>query len=123
MLNEYADSDGYAYVFFAPTSFTRQQVKAQGTAPRTPPVITWGGYQGYLLGDPDHAIVIRFRDPESDWAGNPQNAVCYLSPENNQPVTVDELGVFLPELFGDTMENFLTGKIGAVMASQIWPAE
>lgn len=123
MLNEYIDSDGYAYVFFAPTYFTEQHVKVQGVPSRTPPVITWGNYKGYLLGDPNHAIVIRYRDPASDWEGNPQNAVCYLYPEDNQPVTVDELGVFLPELFGDTMANFLNGKIGAVVSSQPWPVE
>lgn len=123
MLNEYVDRDGYAYVFFAPTSFTQKQVIDQGTPPRTPPVMKWGNYKGYLLGDPNHAIVIRYRDPASDWKGNPQNAVCYLSPEHNQPVTVDELGIFLPELFGDTLDDFLNGKIGAVVSDQSWPRE
>ncbi len=123
MLNEYVDNDGYAYVFFAPTYFTEQLVKEQGVPSRTPPVMTWGNYKGYLLGDPNYAVVIRYRDPASDWEGNPQNAVCYLSPQYNQPVTVDELGVFLPELFGDTMANFLNGKIGAVISDRSWPVE
>ncbi|MGA5657813.1 hypothetical protein [Rahnella contaminans] len=123
MLNQYVDNDGYAYVFFAPTSFTQQQVIDQGTAPRTPPLMIWGNYKGYLLGDPNHAIVLRYRDPASDWEGNPVNAVCYLNSAENQPVTADELGVFLPELFGDTLDNFLSGKIGAVIYDQPWPVK
>lgn len=123
MLNEYVDEDGYAYVFFAPTTYTYQQVIEQGTEPRTPPVIIWGKYTGYLLGDPDYAVAIRYRDPASGWNGNPENAVCYLDAATNEPVTSFELGDFLPEMFGDTMDNFLKGSIGAVVANQSWPVQ
>lgn len=122
MLNEYRDSDGYAYVFFAPTDFTQQQATIQGTQPRKPPVLTWGRYTGYLLGDPNHAVIIRYRDPSPDWEGNPVRAVCYLNSEDNQPVTSEALGEWLPEMFGDTMANFESGHIGLVYDNQPWPA-
>jgi len=121
MLNNYKDKDGYAYVFFAPTDYTQRQAKTQGTPPKTPPVMSWGNYKGYLLGHPDYAIIIRYRDPNLTWEGNPENATCYPTPDTNKPVQSGELGEYTPEIFGDSLSNFESGKIGPVDKNGGWP--
>lgn len=121
MLNDYIDADGYAYVFFVPDEFAKQLVDEQGTAAKTPPVMTWGNYTGYVLGNPSYAVILRYRIPNNTWQGNPINATCYPTPESLEPVTAEELGDFLPELYGDTFENFEAGIIGAVTKDASWP--
>ncbi len=123
MLTDYVDADGYAYVFFAPVSYTQSKVVEQGTPATRAPVMTWGQYTGYLLGDPDYAVIIRYRAPADDWVGNPQNAFCYATPEDEQPVTAAQLQEYLPEIFGDTLANFEQGQIGAVHKDRAWPAQ
>ncbi|HDX8711894.1 TPA: hypothetical protein RQO21_004357 [Klebsiella michiganensis] len=122
MLNDYIDENGYAYVFFAPDSYVQQQIDINQTPSTRPPVLTWGNYKGYLLGDPSYALIIRYKAPADDWVGNPVNAICYPNAAVNQPVTSDELGEYLPELYGDTFENFEDGIIGSVHNDQPWPA-
>ncbi|WP_336854437.1 hypothetical protein [Pseudescherichia vulneris] len=80
-----------------------------------------GCSKGYLLGDPSGSLIVRYRDPADNWVGNPANAVCYLDKASNQPVTTAELGEYLPELYGDTLANFLAGHIGDVIKDQAWP--
>ncbi len=121
MLNDYIDEEGYAYVFFASDSYVQQVMNEQQTAPTQPPVMVWGNYTGYLLGDPSYAIILRYKAPADGWIGNPIGAVCYPNAELNQPVTSDELGEFLPEIYGDTLVNFENGIIGAVHNDQPWP--
>lgn len=121
MLNEYVDNQGYAYVFFAPNYFTQNLALEQKVPATQPPVITWGQYKGYLLGDPDYAIILRYRVPDPSWKGSPENAKCYANEYRLSPVTKEELGEFTPELYGDTLENFLNGKIGAVNKDAAWP--
>lgn len=121
MLNDFIDDDGYAYVFFGPDDYVEQQVIEQKTVATRPPVMTWGNYTGYLLGDPSGSLIVRYRDPADDWVGNPANAVCYLNKASNQPVTSAELGDYLPELYGDTLANFSAGHIGDVVKDQTWP--
>jgi len=122
MLNDFIDDQGYAYVFFGPDDYVHQQVVAQQTVATRPPVMRWGNYQGYLLGNPGGSLIIRYRDPADNWIGNPKNAVCYLDGISNQPVTQEELGDYLPELYGDTLINFLAGHIGNVVNNKAWPA-
>lgn len=121
MLNDFIDDEGYAYVFFGPDDYVQQQVIEQQTVATRPPVMTWGNYTGYLLGDPSGSLIVRYRDPADDWVGNPANAVCYLDKVSNQPVTTAELGEYLPELYGDTLANFSAGHIGDVIKDQAWP--
>lgn len=121
MLTDFIDEQGYAYVFFGPDDYVQQQVIEQQTVATRPPVMQWGNYQGYLLGNPGGALIIRYRDPADDWSGNPANAVCYLDMASNQPVTQEELGEYLPELYGDTLVNFQAGHIGNVVSDQPWP--
>ena len=77
MLKQYADKNGYGYVFFAPNDYVSNIALQQGASATQPPVMTWGKYKGYLLGDPDFAIVMRYKAPNSSWDGNPANAICY----------------------------------------------
>lgn len=121
MLNDFIDDEGYAYVFFGPDDYVQQQVIEQQTVATRPPVMIWGNYTGYLLGDPSGSLIVRYRDPADNWVGNPANAVCYLDKASNQPVTTAELGEYLPELYGDTLANFLAGHIGDVIKDQAWP--
>ena len=121
MLAQYADKDGYAYVFFAPNDYVSTVVAQQGTITTQPPVITWGKYQGYLLGDPDFAIVMRYKAPNSTWSGSPEHAVCYTTPNQLKPLSNYELGTYTPEVYADTMDNFMNGNIGAVNMNNIWP--
>ena len=121
MLNDYVDNEGYSYVFFAPASYVMEQVTLQNTPSTQPPVIEWGKYKGYLLGSPEYAMIIRYRMPNKLWIGSPENAVCYLTPEDNQPVTIDELGDFCPQMFGGSYQDFLEGTIGSVRHDENWP--
>ncbi|TAK73067.1 MAG: hypothetical protein EPO11_09140 [Gammaproteobacteria bacterium] len=121
MLRDYMDDQGYAYVFFAPNAYTNNLAIEQNTPPTQPPIMTWGRYKGYLLGEPDFAIILRYRAPDSSWKGSPENAKCYATPKQLQPVTVAELGEYTPEIFGDTLDNFLKGHIGSVDKDSAWP--
>jgi hypothetical protein len=121
MLNKFKDKEGYAYVFFAPNSYTNNIAIEQHTQPTQPPVITWGNYKGYLLGEPDFAVILRYRDPNIQWEGSPENARCYPTSTDNKPIAHYELGDYTPEIFGDTLDNFLNGKIGAVSKDTSWP--
>jgi hypothetical protein len=106
--------DGYAYVFFAPTSFVQEQL--DDPQQRTPPVYTWGNIKGYLLGPPKSAIVIRYRDPNPKWEGSPERLPCYATPEEGMknPVEAPMLGEYRPEIFGDSLDNFNLGIIGPI---------
>ncbi len=121
MLNEYKDKEGYAYVFFAPNEYTHRIALEQNTPETQPPVITWGKYKGYLLGEPDYSIIIRYRDPELSWKGSPENAICYENAETLQPIDNQELGKYTPEIFAGTLDNFLNGNIGSVNSEAAWP--
>jgi hypothetical protein len=120
MLEDYKDSDGYAYVFFAPTDFVKDQVELQKTPPKVPPVLTWEGYTGYLLGPPKNAIVMRYRAPNDEWEGSPGMANCYLNSTDNEPIYPGELKQYTPEIYGDSRENFESGKLGPV-SKGLWP--
>lgn len=76
--------------------------------------MTWGNYTGFVLGEPTFATILRYRVPSDIWLGSPINGVCYPNADALEPVTAEELGDYLPEMYGDTFENFLNGKIGAV---------
>lgn len=125
MLNEYKDKDGYAYVFFAPNGYPNDYPNEypleQSTSETQPPVITWGKYKGYLLGEPDYAIIIRYRDPDISWKGSPENATCYENSDVLQPIGDKELGKDAPEIFAGTLDNFFNGNIGAVNMGGPWP--
>lgn len=123
MLNDYIDEEGYAYVFFAPNEFVKTMAEEQQTPEMQPPLMTWGNYTGFVLGEPTFATILRYRVPSDIWQGSPLNGVCYPDAVALEPVTVDELGQYLPEMYGDTFENFLTGKIGSVNRDATWPAD
>ena len=122
MLESTKDNDGYAYVFFAPNEYVRTLVAEQNTPERMPPTLTWGNYNGFVLGYPNYAVVIRYRDPNDNWIGNPVNCTCYDNSEDNQPIQNNELGEYTPEIFGDSLVNFQSGKIGLVNSQQNWPS-
>ncbi|AZT39670.1 hypothetical protein ELZ88_24375 (plasmid) [Salmonella enterica subsp. enterica serovar Karamoja] len=121
MLHDYIDEDGYAYVFFAPNEFVKTMVEEQQTPEMQPPLMTWGNYTGFVLGEPTFATILRYRVPSDIWLGSPINGVCYPNADALEPVTAEELGDYLPEMYGDTFENFLNGKIGAVNKDSTWP--
>ncbi len=121
MLKKYIDKDGYVYVFFAPNDYTNNVAIEQGTPANQPPVITWGKYKGYLLGDPDYMVIIRYKNPDPSWVGSPANAVCYNFPQQLKPLSPNELGEYTPEIYADTMDNFTQGNIGAVNMNNSWP--
>ena len=121
MLAQYVDNDGYVYVFFAPNSYVRHIATQQGVPVAQPPVITWGRYQGYLLGDPSFAILLRYMDPNQSWVGSPAHAICYNTRDDLKPLANNELGDYTPEIYADTMANFMQGNIGAVNKNSAWP--
>ena len=121
MLTKYVDNDGYVYVFFAPNDYTNNIAIEQGTPANQPPVITWGKYKGYLLGDPDFSIIMRYKNPDPSWVGSPANAICYNYPQQLKPLSPNELGEYTPEIYADTMANFIQGNIGAVNMNNSWP--
>lgn len=121
MLADYQDAQGYAYVFFVPNSYAQNLALEQHTPKTQPPLMHWGNYTGYALGDPDFEILLRYKVPDPNWQGNPHNATCYSDTSVQQPVTVDQLGVYIPEAFGDSLDNFEKGHIGSVAADAAWP--
>lgn len=121
MLRKYMDADGYAYVFLSPNSFTLSLAAEQVTSPTEPPVMTWGKYTGFVLGDPSYALILRYRAPNIAWEGSPEHAKCYSTPQQAQPIHSNELGEYTPEVFTDTLEAFRSGHIGAVQKDSPWP--
>lgn len=121
MLNDYVSEDGYAYIFFAPDEYVREQLDAQGIrGQKRPPVYGWGNYTGYMLGSPDYAIMIRYRAPAMEWLGNPENPACPAQLADVQPVTMDELGEWLPQMYSDSLENFKQGRLGIISNHLPW---
>jgi hypothetical protein len=123
MLKDYQDEQGYAYVFFAPNWYTHTVALKQNTPETQPPVLKWGRYKGYLLGKPDYAIIMRYRDPSPSWVGSPENAKCYATANRVKPVSKDELQEYTPEVFADSLDSFLQGEIGDVSQFAPWPAD
>lgn len=121
MLYENIDADGYAYVFFVTNAYAAQLASEQSLPEGQAPVISWGKYTGYVLGEPDYAVILRYRVPADTWQGSPANATCWLTSEDNQPVTKEQLGDWFPEMYGDTMDNFFSGNIWPVYSDQDWP--
>lgn len=122
MLLNYMDSDGYAVVFLSPNNFTQSLADEQKLDDTEPPVMTWGRYTGYVLGDPSYAIILRYRAPLKSWQGSPENAQCYATPNLTQPLSVGELGEYTPEIFAGSLADFQSGSIGAVKKDAAWPS-
>lgn len=123
MLNDYVDSQGYAYIFFAPQWFVSALALEENTPSAQPPVLSWGKYKGYVLNISGRGdlLELRYRIPDPHFQGSPANAVCYATPEEQQPVNKTELGDFTPEMFGSNMADFKNGNIGAVNKNLPWP--
>jgi hypothetical protein len=121
MLNSFKDPDGYAYIFFAPDDFVKNLATEQGTPDFIPPTLIWGEYTGYVLGQPLKDLIIRYREASNDWTGNPEN-VTPVEKSTPTQATSAMLGEYLPEVFGDTLEHFNAGYIGAVYNNQSWPS-
>lgn len=100
-VNDYKDSDGYAYVFLAPPDVVTQLALEQGldyNVTKIPPVYTLDGNTGYVL---DRGIVnIRHRGSDPTWAGYVGNSTCYLTDAEMQPIQPEDLGEYYPELTG-----------------------
>ena len=122
MLLQYMDSDGYAVVFLSPNNFTQSLAAQQKLDETEPPVMTWGRYTGYVLGDPSYAIILRYRAPLKSWQGSPENAQCYATPMLAQPLSVGELGDYTPEIFAGSLADFQSGSIGVVEKDAAWPS-
>lgn len=118
---ENIDDNGYAYVFLLSDEYVQSLIEEQQTPYATPPIVSWGNFKGPALGLPTRNVSIRLRGPSENWAGAPINTACYFTPIDNQPLTAEALGEWLPELYGDTFANFLNGNIGAVSNDQPWP--
>ena len=103
MMEKTKDEDGFAYVFWMPEDEFIGKFKLNSP---TPPIIQWGDYTGYVLPTPTFAFEIRYKSPNPAWKGSPINAKCYLNEKTNKPVTSDELGEWLPSVYGQNFKNF-----------------
>lgn len=126
MLGNYADAQGYAYVFCVPDEYARALSEAQNDGysweNRTvPPVLTWGAYTGYALGAASYAIILRYKEPQYSWEGSPSNARCYATTEENVPISDNALGTYTPQAYQGSFEDFLEGHIGPVRKNSAWP--
>ncbi len=121
MLNEMKDDDGYVYVFYAANEFVQSLMSDMPADSTTPPILQWGNYKGYVLGDPTYCILLRYRVPNPDWIGNPASSTCYDTMSSSLPLEKGELGVYTPEMYGDTLENYNKGHIGLVYSNLNWP--
>lgn len=73
------------------------------------------------IGDPSFAIILRYRNPDFNWIGSPEHIKCYPTNSTNIPVQKNQLGIYTPEIYGDTLDNFNKGRIGAVLKDLPWP--
>ena len=73
------------------------------------------------IGDPSFAIILRYRNPDYNWIGSPEHIKCYPTNSTNIPVQKNQLGIYTPEIYGDTLDNFNKGQIGAVLKDLPWP--
>ena len=73
------------------------------------------------IGDPSFAIILRYRNPDYNWIGSPEHIKCYPTNSTNIPVQKNQLGIYTPEIYGDTLDNFNKGRIGAVLKDLPWP--
>ena len=69
----------------------------------------------------EYAIILRYREPNPDWEGNPANAQCYQYINQSVPLTYSQLGVYTPQAFGGSFADFLAGTIGIVNKNDSWP--
>ena len=76
---------------------------------------------GYALSQAEFAIIVRYREPNPDWEGNPANAQCYQYINQSVPLTYSQLGVYTPQAFGGSFADFLAGTIGIVNKNDSWP--
>jgi len=128
MLEQIADKDGYAYIFWAPY----QDVVSRMSSPtqNTPPIVQWGNRRGALFQTPTGRIIFRYKQVNKDWKGYPGNAICYCDDQSNRAIT-DQLtdkstGInYCPSVYGQSfssLEEFLQApSIGAVPRDGDWP--
>ena len=130
MMREIMDADGYAHVFWI-KDISTYNGEGFSIKQRTPPIIQWGKYKGYLMSAPTYAIIFRYKQANPNWIGNPAgtNTCCYPGPKVNQPISSSKLGGFCPEVFNITsdqsVQNFdgfmALDHIGAVTKDGPWP--
>ena len=125
MMSRTIDESGYAYVFCVPDPYARALWLTQNRESRidrtTPPVLSWGQYTGYALGEASFAIILRYKEPSDAWEGSPKRAACYPTLGENQPLPDDALGDYTPQAYQGSFESFEKGHIGAVQQNSPWP--
>lgn len=130
MLRNNMDAQNYAYMLFVPNIALEAYLGNNDDVNRvTPPLVQWGQYKCFLMAAPTYAILFRYKDVNADWVGNPKNAPCYKTLEENKPIPSTALGGFCPEVYCDTtstgyssVEEFLNvPNIGAVTKDGPWP--
>lgn len=100
MMSEVVDGAGHAYIVTLPDADAEKLQQEQGLEAWEAPKIDWGGRKVFVLGLPTNGfIVMRYRDPDPNWAGSPANAPCYKIPRTNRPLTKDSLGVYTPLMY------------------------
>jgi hypothetical protein len=128
-LYDIVDTDGYAYIFFAPY----QDVVSHMDTPdqHTPPIIQWGHRRGYLVQTPTGRIIYRYKDPNPFWAGYPGHAPCYETFLQNRAITtqlIDQTTAkdYCPSVYGDifpSWEAFMNAPfLGHVPRDGPWPS-
>ncbi|HDC4621255.1 TPA: hypothetical protein O8U14_004552, partial [Enterobacter asburiae] len=98
-LNDFKDSDGYAYVFLAPEPFVDRLAREQGldyNLTKIPPIYEWNGHTGYVL--EFGAMNIRHRNSDVEWEGCLLNTKCYITNDVLEPILPSDLGIYYPEL-------------------------
>lgn len=122
MLRNYADNEGYSYIFWAPYKDVRARLK--DASQKTPPIIQWGHRKGYLCQTPTGKIIFRYKNLRKGWQGSPKNAICYPNYEANKPIQ-DQLHDWCPSIYGQTFsdyDEFINApSIGNVSKEKSWP--
>lgn len=103
MMERLMDENGYSFIFWMPQEEFVGRFQLDDTEP---PIIKWGGFQGYVLPTPSVAFYFRYKAPNSNWKGSPTNAPCYFNAKTNKPITTEHLGEWLPSLYGDNFTDF-----------------
>lgn len=106
-LEQIKNSDGFAYVFFANyESVYDYYSNNQKEGTTTPAIINRCGKSGFLLGNSKYLYLFRYRASNPNWEGSPDNAPCYETLSENQPVSTGELGQWCPIFAGENSNSF-----------------
>lgn len=119
MMKELMTENKISYVVWMPTEDINELIKPDPSKPphppsTIPPVVEFEvsdesnnpvKIQAYVLGYSDYCWIFRYRTPNPEWPGNPNNADCPEKSLDNKRIPVGGLNGWLPTILASTATN------------------